>query len=52
MKIMVFPCSMDKGNILGKYMPVRMIKECLYRSPTPSEIRNNHIRGWPLSRGQ
>jgi hypothetical protein len=42
---------MDKGNILGKYMPVRMIKECLYRSPTPSEIRNNHIRGWPLSKG-
>jgi hypothetical protein len=23
MKIMVSPCSMDKGNILGKYMPVR-----------------------------
>ena len=27
----MLPCSMDKGNILGKYMPARMIKECLYQ---------------------
>ena len=45
---------MDKGNILEKYMPVRMIKNAYanyvvqkshsYKT-TPSEIRSDLIRG-------